>query len=285
VRDRPILSFKLSTRLRHVLEPSIRVIGELHGRRYAELLKWRSCGKRTMAELQNLVKRLQVDSGEIHLPPEPDSDSLLAVPAQARDLNLDDLPLPTRLSGVLQKCGYQTLGDLDKVDAQDLREQKNCGPSTITKLQEIIHRAGTGEFAAPKKKDLLSNIREMAAAIDMGFDRLSARDRKIYKARLFGGSGGPRTLHDIGLEYDMTRERVRQIANEATEKIRRGAGPRLGQSLENILAECQKRNDVLTPDQLEQWLGKNTLTQAAKFYVGVLYEMGCFVTAGDGPAE
>jgi hypothetical protein len=277
LRDRPISDFKFSTRQRTVLDPNVRLLGELHGRTYGELRTWRGCGKFTISGLKKLFRQLQLDSGELHLPPKPDDLGRLVVPANARDLRLADLPLSTRAEGVLKKCGYKTLGQLHEVEVRKLQARKNCGPSTIRKLKEIIQRAGAGEFAPLRAKDLPANLREMALAIDLGFDRLSARDKKIYQARVVGDADGPRTLQDIGTEYNMTRERVRQVANEATEKIRLGAGPRLGQSVDFIIREFRKRRELLTSELLEQWLAKRPLRHPPRFYTGVLYELNCFV--------
>ena len=284
LRDRPIQSFKISTRLRHVLEPNIRRIGELHGLPYAEVLSWRGCGRGTLEELQVLVRRFHPGKN-LPLPPVKGKNHLFVVPPVAGDLNLAELPLSVRLDGVLQRCGYQTLGELDQVEVEALQAQKNCGATTIREMKELIRRAGAGEFSVSRKKDLLPNLQEMGRAIDAGFARLSGRDQKIFQARLRSATSGSRTLQDIGLEFNMTRERVRQITSEAAEKIQRGAGPKLGQALEFIIAACQKLKDPLTPERLEQWLAKCKLPHAPSFYVGVLYELECFVTEAAGFGE
>jgi len=253
------------------------LLGELHGRAYAELRTWRGCGKSTISGLKKLFRQLQLASGELHLPPQPGHLGRLEVPLNARNLKLADLPLSTRAEGVLKKCGYKTLGQLHEVEVRKLQARKNCGPSTILKLKEIIRRAGAGEFAPLQKKDLPANLRELALAIDLGFDRLSPRDQEIYRARVVGDADGPRTLQDIGTEYNMTRERVRQVANEASEKIRLGAGPRLAQAVDFIIREFRKRRELPTSEQLEQWLAKRPLRETPKFYTGVLYELNCFV--------
>ncbi len=52
-------------------------------------------------------------------------------------------------------------------------------------------------------------------------DYLDPRERKIIDAR-FGLDGQkPRTLEEVGEEFQVTRERIRQIQNIALKKLRR----------------------------------------------------------------
>jgi RNA polymerase primary sigma factor len=49
---------------------------------------------------------------------------------------------------------------------------------------------------------------------------LTPREQKVLKLR-FGLDDGPeRTLEDVGKEFSVTRERVRQIENKALDKLR-----------------------------------------------------------------
>ena len=58
----------------------------------------------------------------------------------------------------------------------------------------------------------LSKIRELLEVID-------EREREILKLRFGLDSGEPMTLKEIGVQLDLTRERVRQIQNEALRKL------------------------------------------------------------------
>jgi hypothetical protein len=276
-RGRLIKTFGLSVRLANVLEyKNIHLVGELHGLDYEDFLGWRNCGRKTVIELQNLVGGLQSGSDEIALREQQPTQvtSLLVVPPLARDLKLSELPVSVRLEKILQKCGYQSLGNLNVVDVNDLLSIKNCGRKCILELRELIRRAGAGEFSAIENNDLISNLREVVNAIDRGFARLAGRDRKIYKARLFGNNGRPRTLEDVASEFKMTRERVRQIVKVAVQKIRRGGGPKLGRSLEAIAGECQKLVCPLTPQLFARWMGHSaSLQNSPEFYVCVLDHM------------
>jgi DNA-directed RNA polymerase alpha subunit len=63
---RSIKSFVLSVRLANILaNKNIRLAGELHGLNYRDFLRWQNCGRKTVAELQNVVRQMQSGSDEI----------------------------------------------------------------------------------------------------------------------------------------------------------------------------------------------------------------------------
>ena len=49
---------------------------------------------------------------------------------------------------------------------------------------------------------------------------LSPRAQKVLKMRFGLLDGRPRTLEDVGYEFDVTRERIRQIEAKALRKLR-----------------------------------------------------------------
>ena len=63
------------------------------------------------------------------------------------------------------------------------------------------------------------------AALGEGLGRLTERERAVLQAR-FGLTGGaPRTLEDVGRDFDLTRERIRQIEAKALTKLRHPCSP------------------------------------------------------------
>ena len=63
------------------------------------------------------------------------------------------------------------------------------------------------------------------AALDEVLARLTDRERAILHSR-FGLAGGtPRTLEDVGRDFDLTRERIRQIEAKALTKLRHPCTP------------------------------------------------------------
>lgn len=272
-RGHPVTAFMVSVRLTNILAAmNIRLTGELHGQSYAEIGKWQNCGQTTVIELRNLVRQLQSGSNTVFLCDQLliQNTSLLVVPPTIRDLKLMELPLSVRLEKVLQHCGYCSLGDLNGVDIGGLLKVKNCGKKCILELGELIHRAQAGEFSITAGGDISSRLREVAFVIDVGLARLSERNRNIFEARL-----SSRTLEDVGSEFKMTRERVRQIVKFIMDKVSRGGGPRLVGALEAITRECEQRVCPLTSELFVRWLGEQAadLSRPPQFYLRVLDAM------------
>ncbi len=66
----------------------------------------------------------------------------------------------------------------------------------------------------------------LSKEIDRALDTLSPREKDII--RMFFGIGGPeRTLEEIGQEFGLTRERVRQIKEKAIRRLRQNSRSRL----------------------------------------------------------
>jgi RNA polymerase primary sigma factor len=63
------------------------------------------------------------------------------------------------------------------------------------------------------------------AALSEVLGRLTDRERQVLRSR-FGLAGGqPRTLEDVGRDFDLTRERIRQIEAKALTKLRHPCTP------------------------------------------------------------
>src|SRR5437763_6500468 len=83
-----------------------------------------------------------------------------------------------------------------------------------TEFGEVIgdNRAQT-PFELLRDKDLLGEV-------DGLLETLDPRERKIISQR-FGLDGGqPKTLEDVGKDFGITRERIRQLQNIALAKLR-----------------------------------------------------------------
>ena len=51
-------------------------------------------------------------------------------------------------------------------------------------------------------------------------DTLTEREQKVLKLRFGLDDGRPRTLEEVGKEFNVTRERIRQIEAKALRKLR-----------------------------------------------------------------
>ena len=89
------------------------------------------------------------------------------------------------------------------------------GDDDSTQFGEII-----GDEKARTPLELLSH-KNMHMQLDGLLEVLDERERKIVDAR-FGLAGEkPKTLEDVGQEFGVTRERIRQLQNIALKKLRR----------------------------------------------------------------
>lgn len=112
---------------------------------------------------------------------------------------------PERVRAVLstaqQPISMQTpVGDAEETHFGDLLEDKSAeDPSDLTSFNLLRGRLG----------DVLGD--------------LSERERKILELRYGLEDGSPRTLEEVGRQYNVTRERIRQIEAKALRKLRHPA--------------------------------------------------------------
>ncbi len=273
-RGQLIAAFPLSVRLANVLEAAnVRLSGDLHGRSFAEIARVRNCGKKTIDELREIVRSLQVGGSEGPPPPVVRHDpNVLQVSSGIREVLLTEIPLSVRLGNVLRAFGHVRLGDLHGINTNDLLAVRNCGRKCIVELRELLRSAEGGEFTATPVGDFGESLRVVARAIDQALKKVGARNRQIFEQRLFGNDGEPRTLEDVGDEFGMTRERVRQIVKQVLAGIRLSGGPILARAIEALAEECDARVIPLTPELFTQRIGTEISggERTAHFYVRVL---------------
>jgi RNA polymerase primary sigma factor len=66
----------------------------------------------------------------------------------------------------------------------------------------------------------MAMLGDMKKNIDKALSSLTAREQSIIRKRFGLGEDTPHTLEEVGLEFDVTRERVRQIEVKAIRKLR-----------------------------------------------------------------
>jgi hypothetical protein len=221
------------------------------------------------------VRRSRGVGVQVSPPPSEPIPESFAVPPQAREIRLSHLPMSVRLDGVMRRCGFVRLGDLEGVGARDLRELKNCGRITLRELRTLLNRVAAGEFASPEPSSLQFPPVDLLPLLDGLLAQLPARDEQVVILRLGGEEAKKLTLQQIATEHGLTRERVRQIMEERGAQLRRAGGPRFAALLSRVVEHCRQAVCPLTPALLSQWLEQQPRKHrfALAFYVRALGQL------------
>lgn len=78
----------------------------------------------------------------------------------------------------------------------------------------------TGQCPRFVKRSGGTQFIHMELDLQGALDKLTPIERNIIYLRFGLDDGVPRTLEEIGSEYDITRERIRQIQDKAMRKLR-----------------------------------------------------------------
>ena len=81
-------------------------------------------------------------------------------------------------------------------------------------------------------------------ALRDALENLSYRERRVLELRYGLGGQRPRTLIEVGRTFNVTRERIRQIENQALNK------------LQNLPAAQKLRDDEIAPSSAPRTLGR-----------------------------
>ena len=273
----PAISVRLSNILAY---KKFKIFGDIHGFRLSDFLRFRNCGKKTILELEGLIRNVQggvtsTDPMQQHALHGPPCDpNILSVAPMARELDPYNLPLSVRAENILKKLAIKRLGDLEGTTVSQLLDLENCGRHTVREIQDLLRRARAGEFdIAPhalqklRPLDLLSKIDEMLS-------RLQTRDLEVITLRLGGNGESPAMLGAIGVQFNISRERVRQIVSKTLRQLPRRGGPKTRALLDRITSTCLKNVFPLTPDLLLKWAPSPwPLRHNPEFYVRAIAEM------------
>jgi hypothetical protein len=294
LRARPVAELRLSPALSEALRKmGAQSLGDLHGLPVRELGRRRPGRAQLVKELKELLARAAPKMGpsargeagaprrgrglgvQVSRPPGEPVPEAFAVPPPARDISLSQLPMSVRLDGVVRRCGFARLGDLDGVSARQLQGLKNCGRVTLRELRTLLERVAAGEFATPEPAALQLPPVDLLPLLDGLLAQLPARDQRVVILRLGGEDAKKLTLQHIATEHGLTRERVRQILEERGAQLRRAGGPRLAVLLSRLVEHCREAVCPLTPALLSEWLEQQPRKHRfpLAFYVRVLGEL------------
>ena len=261
-RGKPLAILPLSVRLRHALEAKgFRLVGDLHGRTLSGCRNYANVGNKTLGELRDVVRAIQHEhhgapasradaAGEER--PSPVSAGAFFVPANLHNLKVSELPVSVRLEGVLQRKRVLRLGDLHGVPVKDLNAINHCGLKTVREIIRLIERAAGGEFDTGP--DIPWNPAEMVRTLDTLIAGLPERSQRMLAVRLGGKDDRVLTLDEVGVQFGLTRERVRQVFHLSIDRICKAGSRQLRAHLDHIERLCREKVCPLTPALLGHWL-------------------------------
>ena len=102
-----------------------------------------------------------------------------------------------------------------KLMQQPISLETPIGESGDSQLGDLIEDKTTD---SPAERVTTSNLREVTGDV---LQTLSPREEKVIRLRFGLGTGNPeRTLEEVGQDFNVTRERIRQIETKALRKLR-----------------------------------------------------------------
>ena len=128
-----------------------------------------------------------------------------------QDLGRD--PTPEEI-GAEMGMSAERVREIQKISQEPVSLETPIGEEEDSQLGDFIEDAGA---VAPPEAASDSMLREQ---LEQVLDGLADRERKVIKLRFGLEDGHPRTLEEVGREFGVTRERIRQIESKTLAKLR-----------------------------------------------------------------
>ena len=112
------------------------------------------------------------------------------------------------------------------VELRKVRDAKRLAPEPVSIFQPVGEDSAVlGDFIEDTESipafDLVM-LQMNIESLQIVLNRLDARERRILEMRYGLNGTEPATLDEVGREFSVTRERIRQIETRAIEKLRKG---------------------------------------------------------------
>ena len=128
-----------------------------------------------------------------------------------QDLGRD--PTPEEIADEMG-ISAERVREIQKISQEPVSLETPIGEEEDSQLGDFIEDASA---IAPPDAASESMLREQ---LDSVLDGLAERERKVIKFRFGLEDGHPRTLEEVGREFGVTRERIRQIESKTLAKLR-----------------------------------------------------------------
>jgi RNA polymerase primary sigma factor len=115
--------------------------------------------------------------------------------------------LPCRIGRALRRRRLGSLGSIDSATTTEVGDEEESEFSQFIADEKAI----SPEAAADEtlRNEALQDV----------LNSLSYRERRVLELRYGLGGEQPRTLDEVGRTFNVTRERIRQIENQALQKL------------------------------------------------------------------
>lgn len=157
---------------------------------------------------------------------------------------IDELPLPSRLINTLNKHNIYKVIDLCLTPIFELYNTKGVGKASLIKLSEVFNDEKLlKDLKIFKKTDL----------IELLLNRINnEKDKTIIRKRYGFTTGERMTLEEIGKEYNLTRERIRQRIFKSIKQLRHPLNPIRPYFINIIESIILKSEGVITDDEADK---------------------------------
>ncbi len=122
-------------------------------------------------------------------------------------------PTPEEI-GEKMEMTAERVREILKISQEPVSLETPIGEEEDSQLGDFIE---DGEAVVPPDAASFSMLQEQLAKV---LDSLSERERKVIELRFGLEDGHPRTLEEVGREFGVTRERIRQIESKTLCKLR-----------------------------------------------------------------
>jgi len=122
-------------------------------------------------------------------------------------------PTPEEI-GEKMEMSSERVREILKISQEPVSLETPIGEEEDSQLGDFIE---DGEAVVPPEAASFSMLQEQLSKV---LDGLSERERKVIELRFGITDGHPRTLEEVGREFGVTRERIRQIESKTLCKLR-----------------------------------------------------------------
>jgi len=143
-----------------------------------------------------------------------------------QDLGRD--PTPEEI-GAEMDMSADRVREIQKISQEPVSLETPIGEEEDSQLGDFIEDA---QAVVPADAASFSMLQEQLTQV---LDGLAARERKVIELRFGLEDGHPRTLEEVGREFGVTRERIRQIESKTLAKLRH---PSRSSKLKDYLENC-----------------------------------------------